>query len=91
MSASIRLSKSEAAQRALDLARAHVASVDARGWSWECGAASPDPINPDCRGRKTPRRWVVPVQWSKDSAILDGPGIILVDVETGDAQLQETL
>jgi len=89
MSASFRLSKNEAAQKALDLARAHIASTDTRGWSWECKSPTPDSINPEYRGRKTPRRWTVCVEWSKNGSIFDGPGIIFVNVETGDVQLHE--
>ena len=86
---SFRLSKEEAELRAVELAQSRLASLSVNGWQCEISGAIPDPLSPSHGGRKVPRKWVVSVLWSKDGALFDGPGVIVVDVETGVTQLVE--
>jgi hypothetical protein len=85
---SFRLSKHEAALRAIQLARECIGRLPANNWEWECGDAVPHPRDPDRRGRKVPRRWIVLVRWSRNGAVVDGPGTVVVDVAGGTAELQ---
>lgn len=58
-------------------------------WLWECGDAAPDRLkseNPDCR---VPRHWKVSVQWTtKDGSTIDGPSLVAVDIEAGNASFE---
>lgn len=86
---SLRLSIDEAALRAVELAKSSLVAMSTDGWQWEIGGAIPDPLNANHGGRKVPRKWSVAVMWSKDGALFDGPGAIIVDVESGVTQLVE--
>lgn len=87
---SFRSSKQDAALIAVEVAAECLARLPSNGWKWECQSAVPDPVNPDRRGRKVPRKWVVSILWSKDGTIFDGPGTMIVDVEQRTAVLVET-
>ena len=78
---SFRLSSREAALRALQLAEACLKALPASDWTWACGDPTPHTANPQFRGRKVPRQWVVAVTWSQNGIAFDGPGLIIVDVE----------
>jgi hypothetical protein len=56
---------------------------DTRGWEWTVSAASPDPCNPKRMGRKIATQWIVPVAYSRDGSVLDGPGILRVNIADG--------
>ena len=51
-----------------------------KGWDYELGSARPDPIQTDTIG-KTPRFWTCVVDCKKGDAILDGPGMIKIDLQ----------
>lgn len=87
MSSSRRQSPGDAAQRALELAVAHLEAMDTRGWTWECGLATPDLLD-SARSGKIPRRWIVPIHWSREGSSLDGPSIVIVDIESEEARVQ---
>ena len=51
-----------------------------KGWDWEVERSIPDPNNTESVG-KTPRHWISLVHYSKGGGILDGPGVICVDLQ----------
>ena len=74
----------------MQLARDFMREQDSRGWDWDLEAAYPDPIDPECRGRKIATRWVVCVQYKKNGSLLDGPAVISVNIANGSAAFMES-
>jgi hypothetical protein len=76
----MRMSNKEAAKTALALAESFLASQTSRGWEWKCVEAKPDRLASDNKDRKIYVKWSVIVEYSKGGNLLDGPGIVLVDI-----------
>jgi hypothetical protein len=74
-----RLSRTEASEKATTIARRLAETEDMKGFDWGLGKAHPDPINTETDG-KTPRHWVSLIHYSKNGCIMDGHGVILVDL-----------
>ena len=92
-----RLSKEQAEAKANEIATKFMSSIDTKGWSWRCGVAMPDPINPDRQGRKIATRWVVAVEWTyaewekviSEGGTIDGwHSFVVVDISAGTASLK---
>ncbi len=52
-----------------------------KGWDWELEEAKPDPTKTERCG-KIPRYWISLIQYRRKSAVLDGPGVIQVDLQS---------
>lgn len=90
---SMHISKMEAEAEAIRIAEAFVsASIDEGSpWGWECIGARPDVLSPGYRRRKTVIKWNVLVRWIPEGGgILDGDGIVKVDIETKETSWMET-
>lgn len=84
-----RLTHEQAAMKAAELARAFVAAQrTGRGWQYDIGAATPSRTDTD-RDGKVARRWVVRIQWTHGDATVDGPSLVNVNIETGEATWAE--
>jgi hypothetical protein len=81
------MSNKQAETRALDLAAAYLQTNDARGYDWKCLSASPDLMSPKNMDRKMYTKWSVLVEYSRNGAVLDGPGVLLVDIAAGSCKL----
>ena len=81
---SICLSKLEAESDAERIAGVFVAANG--GADWTCKGAKPDILEPGYKRRKNIIKWVVLFDWRIDGVIVDGPIIVLVDIETGEAR-----
>jgi hypothetical protein len=83
-----RLSRSQAAQRALDLATEFLSQPKLE-WNWMAIAANPSLMQQSGQ-RKVPRCWCVTIQWSEPTgnSTIDGGPMVAVDFETGDAKFQ---
>jgi hypothetical protein len=82
------ISKKEAGEEALRIAEAFVAASIPEGspWAWECVGALPDELSPDYKRRKSVIKWNVIVRWiPQGGGILDGDGIVQVNIETKEA------
>ncbi|MDO5693441.1 MAG: hypothetical protein Q4G70_13370 [Pseudomonadota bacterium] len=82
----MRIGNPEAKAKALALAESFLASRNQKGWDWKCIEANPDPLSPRCNNRKTHAKWSVIVEYSKNGSVLDGPGVILVDLQSGECR-----
>jgi hypothetical protein len=78
-----RFGRGEAEAEAVRIAREFVAANGGAGWA--CGGAKPDDLAPGYKRRKNVIKWSVLFDCTIDGAIVDGPVIVLVDIETGDA------
>jgi hypothetical protein len=78
-----RFSRGEAEAEAIRLAKEFVAANGGAGWT--CGGAKPDNLAPGYKRRKNVIKWSVLFDRAIDGATVDGPAIVLVDIETGDA------
>ena len=83
-----RLSHEQAAVLATDIASTFVHSQPLKGWQCEVGPATPDHTTPECDG-KTPRRWSVGVRYHREGATMDGPSVVIVNLETREANWLE--
>jgi hypothetical protein len=88
MSSIRRLSRQQASEMAGAIARRLVETADLKGWDCELAPASPDLIHTDTIG-KTPRFWICVVDYKKSDAILDGPGVIKIDLQLESASWVE--
>ncbi len=77
---SLHISKQEAAEKALQLAVDFMRQQETNGYDWKCGATAPDVNDPHCLGRNFPTRWTVLIEYSKNGAPMDGPGILKIDI-----------
>ena len=75
------LSQSEAVQRVTLIALRLAESSKLNGWQWELIEVKPDPVRTEVVG-KTALHWVCIVQFSKGNSAWDGPGVILVNLES---------
>ena len=83
----MRLSKGEAKQRAIELAEECLRFRNEKPeWSWQCVDAHPDHFASDNKERKTFAKWSVIVEWRHRGNVVDGPGIIKVDIRNGTAE-----
>ena len=76
----MKLSNEEASKKALALAESYLSSQNSRGLEWKCVEAKPDLSASDNKDRKTYVKWSVIVEYTKNGSLLDGPGIVLVDI-----------
>jgi hypothetical protein len=76
----MKMSNKEAATAALALAESFLASQNSRVWEWKCVDVKPDLSASDNKDRKISVKWSVTVEYSKDGSLLDGPGIVFVDI-----------
>ena len=79
-----RLSRQEASEVATSIASRLAETADMKGLEWELESARPDLINTESVG-KTPRHWIALVHYRKGDGILDGPGVIRIDLQSGSA------
>lgn len=84
----MRLSIEEARLRAISLADRFLSSTDTRGWEYKCISANPERSRRGTEGRKTCVNWIVIVEWSKNGAIFDGPGVLFVNIQTEACELK---
>jgi hypothetical protein len=87
------ISKKEAEAEAMRIAEAFVAASvpDGSPWAWECVGARPDLLSPDHKQRKTVVKWSVNVRWILEGGgVFDGDGIVLVNIETKEAQWMQS-
>jgi hypothetical protein len=82
-------SNAEAEEKALALANSFLSSRSTQGWAWKCVGAKPDLAAENNRDRKIYIKWSVLVEWSKNGSILDGSGIVLVDIEKEECAIHE--
>lgn len=87
---SLHLSHQAASELATALAKEFMSKQDTRGWNWECGVAQPAPIDPEFKDRKVASRWVVAVRYFKVNATLDGPAILLVNINESTVTVKES-
>jgi hypothetical protein len=80
---------SNAEEKALALANSFLSSRNTEGWTWKCVRATPDLRAENNKNRKNHIKWSVLVEWSKSGSILDGPGIVLVDIEKEECVIHE--
>ena len=64
---------------ALKLADDFLKSIGTKGWSYTFKNAKSHLTD----GTINHKEWVVVIQYSKDGAVLDGPAILIVDIESG--------
>ncbi len=86
---SLHISKRDAEAEAICVAEAFVAAeVPEDGpRSWRCGPAMPDVRASGYKLRRTVIKWSVGVRWiPEDGVVLDGDGVVLVNIETGEAR-----
>lgn len=83
----MRLSQEEARLRAVSLADRFLSSTDTRGWEYKCISANPERSHGGIQGRKTCVNWVVIVEWSKNGVVFDGPGVLTVNIQTEECEL----
>jgi hypothetical protein len=87
----MRISNSEAEQRAIAIATVFFQEQELNGWSFRCLGASPDVCAENNKERKIYIKWNVafdlfpPNRASGDGAV-DGPTIIKVDILTEEAE-----
>ena len=74
--------KQEEAQE-LELAQTYLQGKYARGYNWKCVSASPDLMSPQNKDRKIYTKCSVLVEYSTNGAVLDGTGVLLVDIAAG--------
>jgi hypothetical protein len=79
----MRFSKREAETEAVRLAKAFVAANG--GGNWTCAGAKPDDLAPGYRRRKNVIKWNVLFDRFIGVALIDGPAVVRVDIETGEA------
>jgi hypothetical protein len=79
----MRFSKREAEAEAVRIAKEFVAVNG--GAEWSCGGAKPDDLAPGYRRRKDVIKWSVLFDRSVGETVVDGPAVVLVDIETGEA------
>ncbi|MDG3007279.1 hypothetical protein [Paludisphaera mucosa] len=79
----MRFSKGRAEVEAVRLAKGFVAANGGAGWT--CIGARPDALSPGYKKRKNIIKWSVVFDRSTDGAVVDGPTIVRVDIETGAA------
>jgi hypothetical protein len=86
----IRLSKREAELEAIRIAEEYLA---ARGGAFEriCLAARPDTQETGYKRRKNVIKWVVLFERLIDGQPVDGPNIVMVDLDTRQAELMQGL
>lgn len=77
----MRFSKGRAEAEAVRLAKVFVAANGGAGWT--CIGAKPDALAPGYEKRKNIIKWSVVFDRSIDGAVVDGPAIVSVDIETG--------
>jgi hypothetical protein len=77
----MRFSKSQAEAQAVRLAEEFVAANG--GASWTCIGAKPNVLVPGHKRRKNIVKWSVAFDRSDGGALVDGPAIVDVDIETG--------
>jgi len=80
------LSNKEAEEKAISLAEQFLASHNNLKWDWKCIAAKPDLIDVDNKERKTFTKWSVIVEWSQNGSIVDGPGVVLVNISSDECE-----
>lgn len=79
----MRISNQEAKEQAIVLATTYLASQPARPeWQSKAVDATPDLSATHTKNRKTVISWAVVVEWSSDGSVLDGPAILLVNIDT---------
>ncbi len=78
----MRIRDQEAEIKALALAESFLSSNDLKGWDWKCVEANPDLRSDDNKDRKTYIKWSVIVEYSKGGNFLDGPGVVLVNIQS---------
>ena len=61
-----------------------------RGFTWTLSSASPDVLNPDCKGHKIATQWTVLVIYSLDGSTLDGPAVLRVNIADGSVAFIES-
>ncbi|WP_252270981.1 hypothetical protein [Pseudomonas subflava] len=83
------ISNTEAEEKALALANSFLSSQSTQGWEWKCVGAKPDLTAENSKDRKIYIKWSVLVEWSKSGSILDGPSIVLVDIEKEECAIYE--
>jgi hypothetical protein len=76
----VRISPKQGQDLAIKLAQEFMSSHDTKGWEWKLLSASPDRFTSNNKDRKLFTRYSVLVEYSKKGAVLDGPGVILVDI-----------
>jgi hypothetical protein len=76
-----RLSRNEASDLATSIALRLAEIADMKGWEWDLESAKPDPVNTESVGR-TPRHWIALINYRRGDNILDGPGLIRVDLQS---------
>jgi len=74
------ISNAGAQKQAIELAEAFLSSKEFHGYTWKCVEARPDLMAGDIKHRKAYVKWAVVVDYSRNGAVIDGPGIILVDI-----------
>jgi hypothetical protein len=79
----MRFSRHEAEAEAIRIAGEFVAANGGSGWS--CAGAKPDVLAPGYRRRKDIIKWSVLFDRSVGDAVVDGPAVVLVDIETCEA------
>jgi hypothetical protein len=80
----MRLSKREAEAEAIRIAKEFVAANGELERT--CGGAKPDVLASGYRRRKNIIKWTVLFDRSVGGTITDGPAIVHVDIETGEAE-----
>ena len=80
----MRLSKRQAEEEAIHIAKAFVCQHG--NAQWPCGGAKPDIYATDYKRRKNIVRWFVLFDTSVGDVISDGPVIVKVNIETGEAE-----
>jgi hypothetical protein len=78
-----RFSRGWSEAEAIRLAKEFVAANG--GEEWTCWGAKPDNLAPGYKRRKNVIKWSVLFDRAIDGATVDGPAIVLVDIEAGDA------
>ena len=76
----MRLSKAQGEAKALRLAEKYLVAQDSNGWTLKCVSAKPDYMLSPATHCKTPTKWAVVVECSKDGVTLDGPMVLVVDL-----------
>jgi hypothetical protein len=83
----MRFSAGEAEAEAVRLAKTFVAASG--GINWTCAGAKPDELTPGWRRRKNVIKWTVVFDRLIGDAHVDGPAVVRVDIETGEATYLE--
>lgn len=76
----MRLSRAQGEAKATRLAEQHLAAQDSKGWTFKCVDGKPNYMFSEATDRKSPTKWSVIVECSKDGVAIDGPFVLIVDI-----------